>query len=62
MVTASATMCYCGVGLQYIGPNKDTLHCPHCDRGCRVQQTTGQPCVRCEMRDVHWRKQIRETY
>lgn len=58
MVTASAEMCYCGAGLEYIGPNKDTLHCVHCDEFCTV---TGDPknkevCPNCSAANKFWKR------
>lgn len=58
MVTASAEMCYCGEGLTYIGPNKDTLHCPHCDEPCLIQEKTKKICGNCHRRNKFWEEQI----
>lgn len=60
--TLSAEMCYCGAPKQYQGENKDSLYCPHCDRACRVQQDTKEPCVRCETRNDYWSDKMLDIY
>lgn len=57
MPVASAEMCYCGEPLTYIGPNKDTLHCPHCDEPCLIEANGKKVCPRCQQRNKFWKEQ-----
>lgn len=56
------TMCYCGAEIGYIGAETKALQCAHCDRGCRVQQDTNEPCPRCETAKEYWAKKIADIY
>ncbi len=62
MPTLSADVCPCGTEMEYTGPNMNMLTCDHCDRGCKIQQTLKEPCIRCESFNEQWQKKIEGIY
>jgi hypothetical protein len=67
MPTMSVEICRCGTEMEYIGPDKNTLHCVHCDEVCTVQQDNKalgikRSCLKCDAFSDEWKNIIAEVY